>query len=115
MDKVNRIEEIKSFLKEKTREELERFAFKQQVIIDQLRGEQQVSFDALEEEQRKGFWKEHERMTLIWAGYGYVFEVAETVCSNCGKVASHLWVREYGYNGDYEYCPHCGAKMEEQK
>ena len=47
---------------------------------------------------RRGKW---ERRTY-WIGS---FGENQMVCSECGK--------KYGFHAPYNYCPYCGAKMEE--
>lgn len=34
---------------------------------------------------------------------------ADTICSNCG----HVWNMDVHVSLDYDYCPYCGAKMDE--
>ena len=34
---------------------------------------------------------------------------ADTTCSNCG----HVWNMDVHVSLDYDYCPYCGAKMDE--
>ena len=34
---------------------------------------------------------------------------ADTICSNC----NHLWNMDIHVSLDYDYCPYCGAKMDE--
>ena len=35
---------------------------------------------------------------------------ADTTCSNCG----HVWNMDVHVSLDYDYCPYCGAKMDEE-
>lgn len=35
---------------------------------------------------------------------------ADTTCSNCG----HVWNMDVHVSLDYDYCPYCGSKMDEE-
>ena len=62
-----------------------------------------ASFEAAPSAEKKGKWLAGDKME----GYPRIpYKPWKTYCSCCGEEA---------YNGDtlFDYCPHCGARMEE--
>lgn len=65
-----------------------------------------MAIEALEQQPKTGHWVEKE--FSVMAG-------ASAKCSECGEYAKGIG-HDNGFSMDYtfyDYCPHCGAKMEE--
>ena len=76
-------------------------AYEKARIIDEI--DAQPTIDA--EPTRHGKWKEYQRLEANIVG-----ELQSAECSVCGRYHTTPYMHSYDY---YEYCPWCGAKMDE--